>query len=138
MADDDSWPDRCDEYGTHVGSQDPVTIRVGTYRPNDDPDGDSPALCTSEGRPILLNERSARMLGEELVSAANDCRRDVRRRQQWRQAAARDLIDGAVLCREQWQQIRDAVKDSDSDGALTDMLNACAPESWRGTKSRQE
>lgn len=130
----EGWPDCWEEHGTHVGSADPVTIRVGIYQPNDDPDGFSIALCTSGGQPILLDERAARELSELLIWSADVYRHDVRCQQRWRQAAARDLVDGAVLNRDEWSQLLAAVTAGEKPEPLVDLLTACAPARWVADK----
>lgn len=130
----EGWPDCWDEHGTYVGSADPVTIRVGIYEPNDDPDGFSIALCTSGGQPILLDERAARALSDLLTRSADTYRHDMQRQGRWRQAAARDLVDGAVLSREQWNQLAAAVTTGDNPEPLVDLLTACAPARWVADK----
>lgn len=127
---DDEWEDCWEKHGRRVGSEDPVTIRVGIYQPNGDPDGFSIALCTSGGQPILLDERAARELSERLSHTADNYRRDVQRQQRWRQAAAGDLIDGAVLNRDEWTTLMAAVTTGDNPEPLLDLLTACAPARW--------
>lgn len=131
------WPECWEEYGTHVGSTDPVTIRVGIYQPNDDPDAGSIALCASGGQPILLDERTARALSDLLTWSADAHRLDLQRQREWRQAAARDLVDAVVLSHDQWHQVLAAVEDGDNADALT-VLTACAPERWRPDKPSSE
>lgn len=126
----EGWPDAWDEHGTYVGSADPVTIRVGIYQPNGDPDGFSIALCTSGGQPILLDERAARELSELFIWSVDAYRHDVQCQQRWRQAAARDLVDGAVLNRDQWNELMAAVTAGDNPEPLVDLLSACAPSLW--------
>lgn len=133
----EGWPECWDEHGTLVGSADPVTIRVGIYEPNDDPDGFSVALCTSGGQPILLDERAARGLSELLTWSVEAYRSDVQNQRRWRQAAARDLLDGAVLDREQWNQLVAAVTTGDSPAdpqRLVDLLTGSAPARWVADK----
>lgn len=134
MVDDlsyEGWPECWDADGTHVGSSDPITIRVGIYEPNNDPDAGSIALCTSGGQPILLDERAARDLRELLDWSIRNHRIDLAQRDEWRHAAARDLVGAAVLSREQWNQLMTAVRDGGNADALTEMLTSCAPEGWR-------
>lgn len=130
----EGWPDAWEEHGTYVGSADPVTIRAGIYQPNDDPDGVSIALCTSGGQPILLDERAARELSEMFTDSADTYRRSVECQQRWRQAAARDLVDGAVLNRDQWNTLMAAVTAGDNPEPLVDLLTACAPARWVSDK----
>jgi len=126
----EGWEDYWEERGRHIGSEEPVTIRVGIYQPSDDPDGFSIALCTSGGEPILLDERAARALSELFIWSADDYGHAVQRQQRWRQAAARDLVDGAVLNRDEWTTLMAAVTTGDNAEPLLDVLTACAPAHW--------
>ncbi|MPY97963.1 MAG: hypothetical protein GEU97_08175 [Actinophytocola sp.] len=133
MMDDlpyDGWPDFWEEHGTYPESADPVTIRVGIYRPNGDPDAGSIALCTSGGRPILIDEHAARELAGLLDWSVKAHRDDVRRLRKWRQAAARELVDAAVLSRDEFDQMKAAVEKDGNVEAIADILSACAPDSW--------
>lgn len=133
MMDDlpyDGWSECWQEYGTHPGSVDPVTIRVGIFQPNGDPDAGSIALCTSGGRPILLNEQAARGLAELLAWSIESHRADLRQQREWRQTTARELVDAAVLDRAQFDQVMAAVRDDGDIEAVTDLLTECAPQSW--------
>ncbi len=140
MMDDlpcDGWPDFWEEHGTHPDSAEPVTIRVGFYRPNDDPDAGSIALCTSGGRPILIDEHAARELAGLLDWCVKAHRADVRRLRKWRHATARELVDAAVLSRDEFDQVMAAVEKGGNVEAIADILAACAPDSWHTDTSAQ-
>lgn len=107
-----------------------MTIRVGIYQPNDDPDAGSIAVCTSGGRPILLDERAARGLAELLAWSIESHRADLRRQREWRHATARELVDAAVLDRHRFDQLIAAVQGDGNVEAVTDLLTASAPQSW--------
>ena len=128
----DGWPECWCCYGAHVGSSEPVTIRVGIYQPNDDSDAGSIALCTSGGQPILIDEHTAHELRQLLDWSIKGHRIDVTRREERRHAAARDLVGGAVLNHDQWSQLMAAVQDGGNVDALTELLTSRAPESWQG------
>lgn len=133
MMDDlsyDGWPDCWDQHGVYPESADPVTIRVGIYQPNDDPDAGSIALCISGGRPILLDERAARDLARLLGWCVESYRSYGRQLRKWRQATARELVDAAVLSRDEFDQLMAAVEDSGNVAAVADLLSACAPQGW--------
>lgn len=133
----DGWPECWQEYGAQPGSADPVTVRVGIYEPSGDPDAGSIALCTSGGRPILLDEQAARGLAELLNRSIESYRADTRRQREWRHATARNFVDAAVLSRDQFNQVMAAVQDGGNVAAVRDILTACAPTSWHsGTRAQ--
>lgn len=127
----DGWPECWSCYGSHVGSSEPVSIRVGIYQPNDDPDASSIALCTSGGQLILIDEQEAHGLRKLLDWSIKHHRIDLTRREERRHAAARDLVGAAVLNHDQWSRLMVAVQDGGNVDALTELLTSCAPEGWR-------
>ena len=126
----DGWPECWCCYGSHVGSSEPVTIRVGIYQPNNDPDASSIALCTSGGKPILIDEQEAHELRKLLDWSIKGHRIDLIHREERRHAAARELVGAAVLNHDRWSQLMAAVQDGGNVDALPDIIS-CAPESWR-------
>lgn len=126
----EGWPDCWDEYGTRPGDDRPVVIRVGLYKPHGDHGVGSVAICTSDSGPILISEDSANGLRELLKEAIDSFRRDVRDAEQERLRAAHEVLDTAVLTREQWQTVLAAVDDGEPNNKAAEALKASAPTAW--------